>query len=62
MPQSLPIGIVLVLLAGLMAGNCMLPIKFNRRWKWENTWFVFSLVSLVVLPWALALSLVTHLF
>ena len=62
MPQSLPMGIVLVLLAGLMAGNCMLPIKFNRRWKWENTWFVFSLVSLVVLPWALALSLVNHLF
>ena len=62
MPQSLPIGIVLVLLAGLMAGNCMLPIKFNRRWKWENTWLVFSLVSLVVLPWALALSLVNHLF
>ena len=62
MPQSLPMGIVLVLLAGLMAGNCMLPIKFNRMWKWENTWFVFSLVSLVVLPWALALSLVDHLF
>jgi L-rhamnose-H+ transport protein len=62
MPQSLPMGIVLVMLAGLMAGNCMLPIKFNRRWKWENTWLVFSLVSLVVLPWALALSLVNHLF
>jgi L-rhamnose-H+ transport protein len=61
-PRSLPIGIALILLAGLMAGDCMLPIKFNRRWRWENTWFVFSLVSLVVLPWAFALSLVNHLF
>jgi L-rhamnose-H+ transport protein len=55
-------GIVLTLIAGLMSGNCMLPMKFSRRWKWENLWLVFSLVSLVVLPWALALTLVDHLF
>ena len=36
----------------------MLPMKFARRWPWENTWLVFSVVSLVVLPWALALALV----
>ena len=47
----------MILLAGIMAGNCMLPMKFSRRWKWENTWLVFSLVSLVLLPWALALLL-----
>ena len=40
----------------------MLPLKLNRKWRWENTWFIFSLVSLVVLPWALALSFVHHLF
>jgi L-rhamnose-H+ transport protein len=40
----------------------MLPLKFNRKWRWENTWFIFSLVSLLVLPWALALLLVNHLF
>ena len=39
MALSLPIGIGLTLLAGLMSGNCMLPMKFNRYWKWENTWF-----------------------
>jgi len=62
MTPSLSIGIALTLLAGLMSGNCMLPMKFNRAWKWENTWLVFSLVSLVILPWALALGLVDHLF
>ncbi len=62
MTSSLPIGIALTLLAGLMSGNCMLPLKFNRRWKYENTWLVFSVVSLVLLPWALALGLVGHLF
>lgn len=45
-----------------MAGDCMLPLKFNQKWRWENTWLIFSLVSLVVLPWILALSLVHHLF
>jgi L-rhamnose-proton symport protein (RhaT) len=45
-----------------MSGHCMLPLKFNRRWKYENTWIVFSVVSLVLLPWALALGLVDHLF
>jgi L-rhamnose-H+ transport protein len=60
--SSLSIGIALTLLAGLMSGNCMLPMKFNRRWSYENTWLVFSVVSLVLLPWALALSLVDHVF
>ncbi len=45
-----------------MAGDCMLPLKFNRSWRWENTWLIFSVVSLLVLPWTLALSLVHHLF
>ena len=50
-------GLAMVMVAGGLAGNCMLPMKFTRRWHWENTWLVFSLVSLVVLPWALALLL-----
>ena len=62
MATSLSIGIALTLLAGLMSGNCMLPMKFNRSWKWENVWLVFSVVSLIILPWALALGLVDHLF
>jgi len=61
MAPSLSIGVALTLLAGLMSGNCMLPMKFNRSWKWENSWLVFSIVSLVILPWLLALVLVDHL-
>jgi L-rhamnose-H+ transport protein len=62
MVPSLSLGIALALIAGLMSGNCMLPMKFNRHWKWENTWLVFSVVSLILLPWVLALGLVDHLF
>lgn len=52
------LGLLLTLVAGLLSGNCMLPMKFARRWPWENTWLVFSVVSLVILPWALALVMV----
>lgn len=62
MSHSFWVGLILILIAGVMAGDCMLPLKFNRRWRWENTWLIFSLVSLVVLPWMLALGLVHHLF
>jgi L-rhamnose-H+ transport protein len=55
-------GVFLVLVAGLMSGSCMLPSKFVRTWKWENVWFVFSLVSLVILPWILAVTFVDRLF
>lgn len=31
--------------------------------RWENTWLIFQLcLSLVVLPWALSVTLVQHLF
>ena len=52
-------GLLLTLVAGLLSGHCMLPMKFARRWPWENTWLVFSVVSLVILPWALSFVLVT---
>src|SRR5712692_2683239 len=62
MSDSLILGIGLTMVAGLMAGNCMLPMKFVRTWKWEHVWLVFSVVSLLVIPWALAFALVDNLF
>jgi L-rhamnose-H+ transport protein len=61
MAVNLWLGLLLTLVAGVCSGNCMLPMKFAKRWPWENTWLVFSVVSLVILPWALALTLVNHL-
>lgn len=54
-------GIALTMIAGLMSGNCMLPMKFARQWKWENVWLVFSFASLLVLPCLLAFAQVTDL-
>ena len=32
------IGILLLILAGAMNGSFTLPMKFTRKWAWENTW------------------------
>jgi len=62
MGHSVLQGVSLVMIAGFMSGCCMLPLKFVRSWKWENIWLVFSILSLVVIPWSLALLLVDRLF
>ncbi|MGP8268512.1 MAG: L-rhamnose/proton symporter RhaT [Terracidiphilus sp.] len=61
MPAIVWGGLALTLVAGLCSGNSMLPMKFARRWQWENTWLIFSLFSLVIIPWALAIMLAGNL-
>jgi L-rhamnose-H+ transport protein len=55
------LGIFLAVAAGLMVGNCMLPLNYLRRWRWENAWIIFTLVALVLMPWALAFFRVPNL-
>jgi len=62
MTPSLLQGLALTCIAGLLAGNCMLPMKFVKRWAWENTWLVFTIVSLLVLPFALARIILGDVF
>jgi L-rhamnose-H+ transport protein len=62
MGRSVLLGVSLVMIAGFMSGCCMLPVKFVRSWKWENVWLVFRILSLVVIPWSLALAFVGRLF
>lgn len=59
--MNLAIGVILTIVAGALAGNCMLPLKFLRHWRWENAWFVFTIISLIVLPWGLAGALTANL-
>lgn len=54
-------GVSLATVAGFMSGNCVLPAKFLRSWRWENMWAIFSLFSLMIFPWGLAFIFVSHL-
>lgn len=54
-------GIFLLVVAGIMNGSFTLPMKFTRRWAWENTWLVWTIWALVIFPPALTLRTVPHL-
>lgn len=54
-------GIAGVLLGGLLNGSFVLPMKRLRAWKWENTWFVYSVVGLIIVPWLVAWATVPQM-
>jgi len=54
-------GLLLLLAAGIMNASFTLPMKFTRRWAWENTWLVWTIFALLVLPVAVTLITVQHL-
>lgn len=46
----------LLIVAGAANATFGLPMKYVRRWEWENTWAVWSVLALVCLPVVLAWS------
>lgn len=43
-------GLVLVTVAGVANATFTLPMKFARRWAWENIWLLWTILALIVLP------------
>jgi L-rhamnose-H+ transport protein len=43
-------GLMLLVIAGVMNASFTLPMKFTRKWAWENTWTVWTLFALLILP------------
>ena len=58
MQASFLTGVLLGLLAGLVNGIFLLPMRYLRKWEWENTWLIFTILSTGVLPWVAALAAV----
>jgi L-rhamnose-H+ transport protein len=54
-------GAGLVLVGGILQGLFPVPMKFVRKWNYENIWLVFALSGLVVFPWFLTAFTVPHL-
>ncbi|PYV34746.1 MAG: hypothetical protein DMG22_04870 [Acidobacteria bacterium] len=54
-------GLSCVLLGGILNGTFILPMKRMKAWSWENIWLAYSVVAMVVLPWALAFATVPNL-
>jgi len=54
-------GIAVVVMGGLLNGSFAAPTKRMSAWRWENTWLIFCLTGLVIIPWVFAGATVPHL-
>lgn len=55
-------GLGIVVGSGVLTASFPVPMKLSRAWKWENTWFVYATLALIVIPILLAARSVPHLF
>ena len=61
MVEKFWLGMAIIIISGIFNGGFALPIKYARHWKWENTWLVYSIVGIFLLPWLMAFQFVPHL-
>lgn len=59
--QEAVFGMLLLVVAGVMNANFTVPMKFTTKWAWENTWLVFSIFALVIMPPLMASITIPHL-
>ena len=59
--EQLLLGLVVVILASVLQGSFVVPMTYVRRWPWENSWAVFSLLGMFGFNWALALVTIPSL-
>ena len=55
-------AVLLVLCAALMNAAYALPMKLNKKWQWEHSWFAFSILGVAVVPTIVALLTVPMLW
>ena len=55
-------AILLVLVAAVMNAAYVLPMKLNKKWQWEHTWFAFSILGVAVVPTIIALLTVPRVW
>jgi len=51
----------LTVLAGAVGSSTLMPFKYVRGWKWENTWLSYAFLAYFVFPWLAAILTVPGL-
>ena len=54
-------GIAVLIVAGVTNASFTMPMRYARKWAWENTWLAWTVFALVVLPLAVALVTIPNL-
>jgi len=55
-------ALLLVLCAAIMNAAYALPMKLNKKWEWEHSWFAFSVLGVAVVPTVIAVFTVPGLW
>jgi L-rhamnose-H+ transport protein len=55
-------ALLLVLCAAIMNAAYSLPMKLNKKWQWEHSWFAFSILGVAVVPTVIAVFTVPGLW
>jgi len=55
------LGILMGISAGFVNGIFLLPMRYTRKWAWENVWLIFAILSTLIFPWIAALAAVPRL-
>src|SRR5277367_934822 len=59
--SSTSCGIAALIVAGVANASFTMPMKYARKWAWENTWLAWTLFALMILPLAAALVTIPNL-
>ena len=59
--SSTLIGIATLIAASVTNASFTMPMKYARKWAWENTWLAWTAFALVALPVAVSLVTVPNL-
>ena len=43
-------GMLMTIVSGVLNGSFAVPMKKMSRWEWENTWFIYALTSMILIP------------
>src|SRR5882724_673620 len=62
MTSSTVQAVLLVLCAAIMNAAYTLPMKLNKKWEWEHSWFAFSVLGVAVVPTLIALATIPMLW
>ena len=55
-------ALLLVVMAAIMNGAYVLPMKLNKKWQWEHSWFAFSILGVALVPTLIAMATVPQLW
>lgn len=51
----------IIILGGLLQGAFALPMKYTSQWRWANMWGMWSVWTLLVIPWVVGFLTIPNL-